>query len=295
MKSGITRNSVLALIIINAITLGMETSKSLEAVHGNLLHLIDQAILCVFNVEITLRIIAFGPKKFIRSRWNVFDFIVIAISLVYNGGDLAILRTFRILRVLRLVSAVPAIRRVVNGLAASISSVAAVFLLLFIVFYVFAVIATHFYAGYSDEYFGSIGRSMFTLFQIMTLASWSDIARTLMKIYPGAWIFFIGFIVITTFTMLNLLVGIIVNTMHNIVHIEEEGYQGVERRKRSKPLPNEQERRTRKHVHADRPATPMDLVLSEERMLGRMHLMQEQISELKALLAVKNSKPAKPS
>jgi len=213
---------VILLIVVNAITLGMETSPSIMAKHGEFLHRFDLIILSIFVIELSLRIIAMGPRAFFRDSWCLFDFFVILVSLAPHGTEFSVLRTLRILRVLRLISIVPAMRRVVSGLIASLSGIAAVSAILALLYYVFSVIATHLFASYSDELFGSIGRSMFTLFQIMTLEGWADIARPLMELHPYAWVFFVVYILVSTFTMLNLFIGVMVNAMQNSNHNGEE-------------------------------------------------------------------------
>ncbi|PZP64616.1 MAG: ion transporter [Azospira oryzae] len=209
---------VTALIVVNAVTLGMETSSALMASVGPLLRALDAAILSIFVVEIALRMIARG-LGFFRDPWSVFDFVVVAIALVPASGPFSVLRALRVLRVLRLLSIVPSMRRVVAALLASIPGIGSIAVILFILFYVFAVIATNLFGQAFPDWFGSIGRSMYTLFQVMTLESWSmGIARPVMEKYPYAWAFFIPFILTATFTMLNLFIGVIVNA----IQVEEK-------------------------------------------------------------------------
>jgi voltage-gated sodium channel len=213
---------VTALIVVNAVTLGMETSPVLMAAAGPLLVALDTAILSVFVVEIALRVTARG-LGFFRDPWSVFDFAVVAIALVPSSGPFAVLRALRILRVLRLLSIVPSMRRVVSALLASIPGIGSIAVILLILFYVFAVIATNLFGQAFPEWFGSVGRSMYTLFQVMTLESWSmGIARPVMEKYPYAWAFFIPFILTATFTMLNLFIGVIVNA----IQVQEKEIQG---------------------------------------------------------------------
>ena len=220
---------VTALIVVNAVTLGMETSSALMASVGPLLRALDAAILSVFVVEIALRVIARGPG-FFRDPWSVFDFAVVAIALVPSSGPFSVLRALRILRVLRLLSIVPSMRRVVTALLASIPGIGSIAVILLILFYVFAVIATNLFGQAFPEWFGSIGLSMYTLFQVMTLESWSmGIARPVMERYPYAWAFFIPFILTATFTMLNLFIGVIVNAIQvQEKEIREETTAAVE-------------------------------------------------------------------
>jgi voltage-gated sodium channel len=211
---------IVILIVINAVTLGLETSPTVMAAVGPALKTVDAAILAVFVVEVGARLIARGPA-FFRDPWSVFDFLVVAIALVPASGPFAVLRALRILRVLRLFTVVPSMRRVVGALLAAIPGIGSI-ALIGILFYVFAVVATNLFGAAFGDWFGSIGRSMYTLFQIMTLESWSmGIVRPVMERYPYAWAFFIPFILIATFTMLNLFIGVIVSAIQS----QEEALQ----------------------------------------------------------------------
>lgn len=205
--------AITALIILNAITLGLETSgRAMEAV-GPALMAIDQAILGVFVAELLARFIVYRTD-FFRDPWRIFDLVIVGIALVPATAGLSVLRALRILRVLRLVSMVPSLRRVVGGLIAALPGMGSIMLLLGLVYYVFAVMATKLFGASFPDWFGTIGLSAYSLFQIMTLESWSmGIVRPVMEIYPLAWLFFIPFIVSTTFTVLNLFIGIIVSAM----------------------------------------------------------------------------------
>jgi len=204
---------IIALILINAATLGMETSSDIMAEYGHLITAVDRTILTIFVVEIVLRIVAHGGR-FFRDPWSLFDFVVVGIALVPASSGFSVLRALRVLRVLRLITMVPQMRRVVSALLSAIPGLSSIIMVLMIIFYVFSVIATNLFAGQHAEWFGSIGHSMYTLFQIMTLESWSmGIVRPLMETHPYAWMFFIPFILIATFTMLNLFIAIIVNAM----------------------------------------------------------------------------------
>lgn len=203
------------LIVINAATLGLETSPVLMAKYGTLLHAIDNALLGVFVVELLAKMLVYRAA-FFRDPWRVFDFLVIGISLLPASGPLSILRALRVLRVLRLVSIIPSMRRVVGGLFLALPSMGSIFLLLMLVFYVFAVMATKLYGADFPVYFGNIAASAFTLFQVMTLEGWAaEIVRPVMEKHPQAWMFFLPFILATSFTVLNLFIGIIVSAMQN--------------------------------------------------------------------------------
>ncbi len=209
------QHGILALIIVNAFILGMETSPALMAQHGTWLMALDKLILAVFVVEIAARIFV-HRASFFRDPWSVFDFLVVAIALVPATGQLAVLRALRVLRVLRVLTIVPSMRRVVGGLLAAIPGLASIGMVLALVFYVFAVITTNLFGAAFPDWFGTLGRSLYTLFQVMTLESWSmGISRPVMEVFPYAWIFFIPFILIATFTMLNLFIGVIVSAMQS--------------------------------------------------------------------------------
>jgi voltage-gated sodium channel len=215
------KNGIIAVIIFNALILGLETSDSVMARAGALILTLDALCLTVFVVEIGLKLVAHG-RRFFASGWNLFDFAIVAIALVPAGQGLAVLRALRILRVLRVVSSTPRLRRVVEGLFSALPSMGSVFLLTTLVFYIGAVMATKLFGDAFPEWFGTLGRSAYSLFQIMTLESWSmGIVRPVMEIYPHAWAFFVPFILVTTFVVVNLVVGLIVNSMQDAHHQED--------------------------------------------------------------------------
>ncbi|MDB9707380.1 voltage-gated sodium channel [Planktotalea frisia] len=217
----IVGNFIIAVIIVNAIVLGLETSKPIMAQFGGLILAIDQACLAIFVVEIGAKLVARGGR-FFRDGWNLFDLAVVAIALVPTSGGLSVLRALRILRVLRVVSVAPSLRRVVEGFITALPGMGSVFLLMSIIFYIGAVIATKIFGTDFPQWFGSLGQSGYTLFQVMTLESWSmGIVRPVLEIYPYAWAFFIPFILVTTFAVVNLLVGLIVNSMQDAHQAED--------------------------------------------------------------------------
>jgi voltage-gated sodium channel len=213
-------NFIVGVIIFNAIILGMETSKPIMATAGGLIQFLDTACLAIFVVELAAKLFAQGPR-FFRNGWNIFDFIIVGVSLISGNGGLSVLRALRILRVLRVISVVPSLRRVVEGFVTALPGMGSVFLLMGIVFYIGAVMATKLFGASFPQWFGTLGQSGYTLFQIMTLESWSmGIVRPVMEVYPYAWAFFVPFIMVTTFAVVNLLVGLIVNSMQD-AHAEE--------------------------------------------------------------------------
>lgn len=220
LASPMVVNFVIIVILVNAVTLGLETSDIAMANAGTLILTIDRICLAIFVTEIVLKLIALGPR-FFRSPWNVFDFIIVGIALVPGAQGMSVLRALRILRVLRVISVAPRLRRVVEGFITALPGMGSVFLLMAIIFYIGAVIATKLFGDTFPEWFGTLGRSGYSLFQIMTLESWSmGIVRPVMEVYPYAWVFFVPFILVTTFAVVNLLVGLVVNSMQD-AHQEE--------------------------------------------------------------------------
>lgn len=239
------------LIVVNAITLGLETIPSFIAEYGALLHMIDKALLAVFVAELLSRMLIFRGN-FFRDPWRIFDLVVIGVSLAPSSGSLSILRALRVLRVLRLISIVPSMRRVVGGLFAALPGMGSIFLLLSLVFYVFSVMSTKLYSAEFPVLFGDIARSAFTLFQVMTLEGWAmEVVRPVMERFPHAWMFFLPFILATSFTVLNLFIGIIVSAMESEHEAKEETDQA-------------------------------SIVAEQRQMLAEMRALRQEIADLKA-------------
>ncbi len=225
------RNAILGVILFNAVILGLETSDAAMAAAGPLIGALDTLCLTFFVVELALKLLA-QRGDFFRSGWNWFDAAVVGVALVPAGQGLSVLRALRILRLLRVVSVAPRLRRVVEGFVQALPGMGSVFLLMGIIFYIGAVMATKLFGGPCpactpeqaadfDQWFGSLGASLYTLFQVMTLESWSmGIVRPVLAVYPEAWAFFVPFIMLTTFAVVNLLVGLIVNSMQDAHHEE---------------------------------------------------------------------------
>ncbi len=215
---------IIALIVINAVILGLETNPTVMARFGALLIGADQLILAVFVIELLIRFAAHG-KAMLRDPWSIFDMIVVGIALIPTSEGFAVLRALRVLRVLRIASAVPRMRRVVEALLTSLPGLGAVVSILALVFYVAGVMATQIFGDAFPEWFGTLPRSLYSLFQIMTLESWSmGIVRPVMITYPYAWAFFVPFILIVTFTMLNLFIAVVVSAMQSQYHEEEAAH-----------------------------------------------------------------------
>lgn len=213
-------NFIIGVILFNAVLLGLETSDAVMATAGPVILALDSLCLAIFVLEIALKLYAHG-LRFFKSGWNIFDFVIVGIALVPATQGFSVLRALRILRVLRVISATPRLRRVVEGFITALPGMGSVFLLMALIFYIGAVMATKLFSDAFPEWFGDLGRSAYSLFQIMTLESWSmGIVRPVMEVFPWAWAFFVPFIMVTTFAVVNLLVGLIVNSMQD-AHAEE--------------------------------------------------------------------------
>lgn len=213
-------NAILGVIIFNAITLGLSTSPAVQANVGHLLVAFDKIVLGIFVAELLVKFYAYR-LSFFKNAWNIFDLVVVTLGLLPNRDGLSALRGLRVIRAMRLLSVIPQMRSVVQALLDALPGMGAVIIMISIVFYVFAVMATLMYGPDFPEWFGSLGRSLYSLFQIMTLESWSmGIVRPVMEVHPTAWIFFVPFIVITAFSVLNLFIGLLVNTMQSAVEDE---------------------------------------------------------------------------
>ncbi|GAA0297057.1 ion transporter [Rhodovulum strictum] len=221
LERPVTRNAIMGVILFNAVLLGMETSDSIMAEAGPLILLLDQLCLAIFVAEIAAKLIAYR-LSFFRAGWNIFDFVIVGISLVPGAQTLSVLRALRILRLLRVISVAPSLRRVVEGFINALPGMGSVFLLMGMIFYIGAVMATKLFGDAFPDWFGTLGLSAYSLFQVMTLESWSmGIVRPVMEVFPYAWAFFVPFIMVTTFAVVNLLVGLIVNSMQDAHHEED--------------------------------------------------------------------------
>lgn len=213
---------ITTVIVANAITLGLETSSMVMAHVGPALLAFDSAVLAIFVVEIVLKLLAFG-RGFFRDPWNWFDSIIVGIALAPTTGAFSVLRALRILRILRLISVVPSLKRVVGALLGALPGMGSIVALMGLVFYVFSVMATKLFGAAFPQWFGTVGESAYSLFQIMTLESWSmGIVRPVMESFPWAWAFFVPFILSTSFVVLNLFIGIIVSAMQAEHEVEAE-------------------------------------------------------------------------
>jgi voltage-gated sodium channel len=232
IESSPVQNVIIGVILLNALTLGLETSPTVMAQAGPLLETAERIILAIFVVEIGLKLLAFGGG-FFRSAWNVFDFVIVGMSLVPAAGPLSVLRTLRVLRVLRLLRTVPRLRLIIEGVLRVLPDMGWVLALLLLMFYVFSVMGTKLFGAEFPVLFGNLGATMFTLFQTMTLESWATgVARPVMERYPYAFIYFVSFLLITTFLILNMVIGVVVTGFQGVL-------QGVEAPPGVPPHPKE--------------------------------------------------------
>jgi len=216
------RYSILGLIVLNAVTLGLSTSTTVSNAIGPVLSAFDKVVLVIFVAEMVVKIYGYGPR-FFKSPWNLFDLSIVSVGLLPTTANLSVLRALRVIRAMRILSVVPQLRSVIRALLEALPGMGAVIILLGIVYYIFAVMATMLFSASHPQWFGTIGESLYSLFQIMTLESWSmGIVRPVMEVYPWAWLLFVPFIVSTSFAVLNLFIGILVNTMQAAVEEEQD-------------------------------------------------------------------------
>lgn len=255
----IFQQSIVALIVLNSVLIGLETSPEYMEAFGFYIDQIDRIILFIFVLEMLLKLYAYG-LGFFKSAWNLFDATVILVSVIPSvGASFAVLRALRILRTLRLLKNIPKLKIIIESLLHAIPSIGWIMVLLVIIFYIFAVIGTNLFGADYPAYFGSLAGSLFTLFQIMTLESWaSAVARPILLDLPWAAIYFVVFILIATYTTLNIFIAIVVNTMNEL------------HRKSLK----EEEKQIKQFVHVE-----------HEQLLHQMEGMRKELKEIKKLLA----------
>jgi voltage-gated sodium channel len=207
---------MIGLILFNAVLIGLETFPQIEARYSGILHLGNDIILAVFIAEVLLKITAVAPRfrLYFGDGWNLFDFSIVVLSLLPATGDAALVaRLVRILRVLRLVSAVPQLRLIVATLVRSIPSMGHVIMLMSVIFYIYAIVGVQLFAEVDPDHWGSLGTSLLTLFQLVTLEGWVELMETGMETNPWSWIFFVSFVLLGTFVILNLFIAVVINNL----------------------------------------------------------------------------------
>lgn len=220
VKSSLFQNFIIGIIIINGITMGLETSKTVMAEFGYFINIFDKVVITIFTIEIIMRIYV-HRTSFFKDGWSLFDFFIVAISLVPSSAGFEILRVLRVLRLFRLVTVIPQMRKIVLALVSVIPGMMSIAGLLVLFFYIFAIMSVQLFGDTFPQWFGTLGESFYTLFQIMTLESWSmGIARPIMEVHPHAWTFFVPFIFVVTFIMINLIIAIVVDAMNEIKDLD---------------------------------------------------------------------------
>ncbi len=277
IESSRVQNVVIVVIVINAATLGFETSDAVMARYADLLHTIDHVCLAIFVAELLVKLYAFRLDFFRRS-WNVFDLIVVGIALVPGSGAFGVLRSLRVLRVLRLISMVPQLRRVVEALVKAVPGILSIGALLMLLFYVSAVMATMLFGDEFPTEFGGLDSSLFSLFQIMTLDGWSDLTRRVLPVYPWAPAFFVPYILLSAFTVLNLFIAVIVDAMQNMREDTMDGDETPAAAPVDGPLED---------------AVPQ--LATTHSVHQEIHALREQIAELTELVRSRSTDPAEES
>ncbi|MDJ0881618.1 MAG: ion transporter [Gammaproteobacteria bacterium] len=206
---------VVAVIIASALLVGVKTYE-LEPTSRSLIIWLDLLITIIFVSEITIRFIAEPNKRaFFRNGWNVFDTLVVTISLIpIDNSDLVLVaRLVRVFRVLRMISIIPELRMLLASLLKALPQLGYVILLMFIIFYIYAAIGATLFESINPVLWGDIAISMLTLFRVMTFEDWTDVMYETMAVYPLSWAFYLSFIFFTAFAFLNMVIGIVVNVM----------------------------------------------------------------------------------
>lgn len=206
---------IIAIIIISALLIGAKTY-DIPPQLRTFIYLLDFGITLIFLVEITIRFLGEENKwRFFHSAWNVFDTLIVIISLIpIEDGELALVgRLIRIFRVLRMISIIPELRLLLNSLLKAMPQLGYVVALMFIIFYIYAAIGSTVFGNINTNLWGDISLSMLTLFRIMTFEDWTDVMYETMEVYPLSWLFYLSFIFLTTFAFLNMVIGIVVNVL----------------------------------------------------------------------------------
>jgi voltage-gated sodium channel len=215
------RHVVTALILLNAIIVGLETYPEVRAAYGDALQIADRIILYLFTVELALRFFAAQPPSaFFRSGWNIFDLAIVSLGFLPSSEFFTVARLFRIIRVLRAISVLPDLQKVVGALLLSLPSLGHIAALLGLLIYVYGAIGTSLFGTIAPKYFGTLHQSVLTLFSVITLEGWVSVMDEVLPHMPAAWIYFVTFILLGTFVALNFFVGVIVNNLQSVA-IEE--------------------------------------------------------------------------
>lgn len=251
---------MMSIIILSALLIGIDTF-NLDPFYENLIFTLDRFITIIFVMEIIMRISAYDrPLDFFKSGWNVFDFVIVAVSLIpIDNNDSALARLLRIFRILRLITILPELKEILNALFRSAKSIGYVMILMFIIFYIYAVTGTIIFEDSKSGYWDDLGVAMLTLFQIMTLEGWTDIMYQSMEMHPYSWVFFVSFIVLTAYTFLNMIIGIIIETL------------------------NEEHKKDEKKEHQDEQALLKELLEQNRMLVKKVEALETTVMQQKRL------------
>lgn len=208
--------TVIGLILFSAVLLGLETIEVIRTAYHHEMVLANRVILGMFILEAAIKIIAVAPRygRYFSDGWNLFDFSIILFSLIPATGQFAMIaRLARLLRVLRLISTVPKLRLIVSTLIRSLPSMGHVVLLMSVIFYIYAVCGYHLFAEHDPTHWRNLGVSLLTLFRIVTLEDWTDVMYTAMALHPMAWVYFVSFVIVGTFVIVNLFIAVVLNNL----------------------------------------------------------------------------------
>jgi len=219
---------IVAVILLNAVVLGLETYPDMMQSYSHILAFINNLVLVIFIVEAIMKMIALAPQiqRYFASGWNLFDFSVILASLIPATGEFAMIaRLARLLRVMRLISTIPELRLIVTTLVRSLPGMFHVILLMSVIFYIYAVVGFHLYHEHDPVLWGSLGTSLLTLFRVVTLEDWTDVMYTAMELHHLSWMYFVSFVVVGTFVVINLFIAVVLN---NLEEAKQERLQSLQ-------------------------------------------------------------------
>jgi voltage-gated sodium channel len=229
IQGNIFTNFILSVVFLNAIVIGFQSYPEIDAKYGSLFHTLDLLFLSIFTLEVIFKL-AVNRTQYFKDGWNLFDFIVVAASIAFmNSQFVSVLRILRVLRILKTISSIHSLRRIITSLFMAVPTIGSISLLMIIVFYIYGVVGATFFGEASPVYFGDLSKSLITLFQIATFDDWANIYRPIAEASPLSLLYFITFIFIAVFVMLNLVVGEIVNNASNIPDEVKEDIAGIEK------------------------------------------------------------------
>lgn len=218
-NNGLFQAAIIGVIVVNAVLVGMETDPDLAARYQSTFDLVNQLIIAIFVVEIAIRLVSYLPRphRFFADGWNVFDFVIVAVSLLPAGGSFAtVARLARLLRVIRIVSVFPELRLIVGTMLRSLGSMGSVIVLLALVVYVYAVLGYHLFGAVDPAHWGNLGLSVRTLFEVLTLEGWLELQAAVLPDVPGAWLFFASYVLLAVFIVVNLFIAVVLNNLENV-------------------------------------------------------------------------------